>query len=384
MNLYFMNLKTLPILALIFVSNFIYSQEYIDVTDQTIKIGGMKEEEIYFGFAEGDKIVFNFNEIDNKELKEIEILEYPSSTKFSDYKTRFIENKIINVAKQGVYIFRFKNSAMNGRICKIKIQRIPASIETKNFNTKVTWETRQETTYKNYTKDVIVGYDTTYVSKTKKEIVKTELKEEMILDKTETVHSRNNIYLNKNSTVIKVIIPQNEIAQYKTQKIISWAYWIGVGKESSEAWAKNVKMFSNVASGAATIFGAGPLGGIAVGTVTSLAMPTSGEDVAYWLIPDYNNAQLFLDNQSFTQFDKGKGIAAFGKNNSRTQGSFYIGLLNDNFTVPIDANVKISVVWEITYFEDKQFTEMNVKPRYEKKEFSEPIVRTFRVPVLGQ
>jgi hypothetical protein len=378
-----MKIKTIYVVLMILISNFFYSQDYIDVTDQTIKIGSMKEEEIYFGFAEGDKIVFNFIEVENKELKEIEIIEYPNNSKFSDYKPRFIENKIINVTKTGVYIFRFKNSAINGRICKIKIQRIPISNETRNFNTNVTWETKQETTYNNYTKDVIVGYDTTYIQKYKKEIIKSELKEEMILDKTEKVNSVNNLDY-KNYKVMQVTMPQNEIIQYKTQKIISWAYWIGVGKESSEAWAKNIKTISKVASGAAAVLGAGPLGGIAVGAVTSLIMPTSGEDVAYWFIPDYNNAQLFLANQTFTQFDKGKGIAAYGKNNSRTQGSFYIGLLNDNQLVPIDANVKISVVWEITYFEDKQYTEMNVKPRYEKKQFSDPVVRTFKVPVIGQ
>jgi len=379
-----MNRKITIILGLFLWTVTAFGQEPIDVTDQTIRISGLKEEEIYFGFAEGDKIIFNFKEADNKELKEIEIVEYPSNSKFSDYKTKIIENKTITVTKQGVYIFRFKNSAISGRICKIKIQRIPGSEATKNFNSTVTWETRQETTYNTYTKDVIVGYDTTYVQKSKKELVKTELSEDMILEKNERVNSIDNLDY-KNYETIQVTLPQNEISTYKTKKIVSWAYWIGVGKESSEAWAKNVKTVSNVASGALTIFGGGPLAGIAVGAVTSLAMPpTTGEDVAYWFIPDYQNAQLFLANQSFNQFDKGKGVAAFGKNSNRTQGVFYIGLLNDNQFQGIDANVKISVIWETNYYEDKQYTEMNVTPRYEKKQFSDPIIKTFKVPVTGQ
>jgi hypothetical protein len=130
--------------------------------------------------------------------------------------------------------------------------------------------------------------------------------------------------------------------------------------------------------------GGGPLAGIAVGAVTGLAMPTTGEDVAYWFIPDYQNAQLFLANQPFNQFDKGKGVAAFGKNSNRTQGVFYIGLLNDNQFQGIDANVKISVIWETNYYEDKQYTEMKVTPRYEKKQFSDPVIKTFKVPVTGQ
>ena len=361
----------------------VFGQEPVDLTDQTIRIVGLNEEEIYLGFAEGDKIIFNFKEVDNKELKEIEIVEYPNNLKFSDFKIKIIENKNITVTKQGVYIFRFKNSAISGRICKIKIQRIPASESTKNFNSTVTWETRQETTYNTYTKDVIVSYDTTYIQKTKKELVKTELSEDMIIDKNERVNSINNLEY-KNYKTIRLTLPQNEISTYKTKKIISWAYWIGVGKESSEAWAKNIKTVSNVASSALTILGGGPLASIALGAITSIAIPTTGEDVAYWFIPDYQNAQLFLANQSFSQFDKGKGVAAFGKNSNRTQGIFYIGLLNDNQFQSIDVNLKISIIWETNYYEDKQYTEMNVNPRYEKKQFSDPIIKTFKVPVTGE
>ncbi|MCU0423867.1 MAG: hypothetical protein MUC81_13760 [Bacteroidia bacterium] len=379
-----MKQEILTIIGLLLLTVSSYAQqEPIDVTDQTIKIGGLKEEELYFGFATGDKIVFNFKEADNKELKEIEIVEYPNNSKFSDYKTKFVDNKTINVSKQGVYIFRFKNSALAARICKIKIQRIPSSDDTKNFNSTVTWETKQETTYNTYTKDVIVGYDTTYVQKSKKELVKTELSEDMIMDKTERVHSINNLDY-KNFKTVQVSLPQNEITTYKTKKIISWAYWIGVGKEASDAWAKNISTVKSIATGAATILGGGPLAGLAIGAVSSLAMPTLGEDVAYWFITDYYNAQLFLANESFMQFDKGKGIAAYGKNSDRTQGIFYIGLFNDNQFQGIDANIKISVIWETNYYEDKKYTEIIVTPRYEKRTFSEPIIKTFKVPVTGK
>src|SRR5258706_2455963 len=101
-----------------------FSQTPVDVTDQTIKIAGTRSEEIYLGFAAGDKIIFNFTETGGKELKEIEISEYPDNSKFSDFKTSKIENKTIAVLKQSVYIFRFKNGALGGRICKIHIQRI--------------------------------------------------------------------------------------------------------------------------------------------------------------------------------------------------------------------------------------------------------------------
>jgi len=36
--------------------------------------------------SEGDQLVFNFQEVNGKELKEIEIIEFPSTSKFMDYK----------------------------------------------------------------------------------------------------------------------------------------------------------------------------------------------------------------------------------------------------------------------------------------------------------
>ncbi|MGL5888387.1 MAG: hypothetical protein ACRC3B_00800, partial [Bacteroidia bacterium] len=42
----------------------------VDVTEQTLKISGNSEEILYYGFAEGDKILFSFSETDGKELKE--------------------------------------------------------------------------------------------------------------------------------------------------------------------------------------------------------------------------------------------------------------------------------------------------------------------------
>jgi hypothetical protein len=50
----------------------------IDVAESTLKIGAFGEDVFYYGFAEGDKLIFNFEEINGKELKEIEIIELPS------------------------------------------------------------------------------------------------------------------------------------------------------------------------------------------------------------------------------------------------------------------------------------------------------------------
>lgn len=370
------------IIGLFLWTGTVFGQELLDVTEQTIKIGGLKEEELYFGFAAGDKIIFSFQEADNKEMKEIEIVEYPNNSKFSDYKTKKIENKTINVTKTGVYVFRFKNSAIAGRICKIKIQRIPANDETKNFNSTVTWINKQDTTWNTYTKDVVIGYDTTYVQKTKRELVKTEQKEELIFDKTQRVHSSTNS--NGNKTNVFFTLPKNETTPFKTTKVISWAYWVGVDEAGNKAWEQNSKTVSSLAKGAAAMYFT-PLGALALGAVTDLAVPSVGEDVEYW-IADQSNAQLFMTGNAFRMYDKGKGVAGFKRftDASLCQGTFYILLYNDNIMQGINANIKVVAIVETNIYEDKQYTEQVVTPRTEKQMFKDPVITTKRIPITGQ
>lgn len=140
--------KVLLFLLIPFIFSFhLAEQTPVEVAESTLKISGMGEEVFYYGFSEGDQIIFDFEEVKGKELKEVEIIEMPSSSKFMDYKVNKIQNKTINVTKTGIYKFKFSNSAVSGRICKFKIQRIPASEETKNFNTNVYWKTIQDTTF---------------------------------------------------------------------------------------------------------------------------------------------------------------------------------------------------------------------------------------------
>ncbi|MBD3723594.1 MAG: hypothetical protein IE891_02115 [Flavobacteriaceae bacterium] len=92
--------KNIFSLLFLLLSLNIYSQELIEVCEKTIKITFLSEEVFYYGFAENDKIIFSLEEVNGKEVKEVEILEYPESLKFSDFKAKKIENKQIQVTKK--------------------------------------------------------------------------------------------------------------------------------------------------------------------------------------------------------------------------------------------------------------------------------------------
>lgn len=373
--------ETLLCFSLLAISAYSFSQQTIDVTEQTIKVGAMKTEEMYFGFAEGDQVIFNFQEADKKEIKEIEIVEWPNTSKFSDFKTTKIDNKTLNVSRTAVYKFRFYNGAITGRICRIKIQRIAANDALKNFNTNVNWVNRQDTTWNSYTKDVIAGYDTAYEQKTKKELVKSERNEELVLDKTQRVHSTTNE--NGNKTWLLFDLPRNEFFENKTKTVIAWAYWVGVGEEANAAWQQNEQAMKKLTQGVTSYFTT-PLGGLAAGAVFDLLTPKLGEDV-YYAVTDETNKSLFMAGQNFRLFDRGKGVAGYRKftDKSLCQGRLFICLSNDNLTLGINASVKVVAIVETNYYQDKTFTDQKVTPRYEKKIFKDPIISTAKVPITG-
>lgn len=336
-------------------------EQPIDVAELTIKVGLGSPEELYYSFAEGDQIVFNFEEVKGKVLKEIEITELPSNSKFMDFKTASISDKKITVQKKGVYRFSFKNGSPKGRICKIKIQRIPATPELAAFSTDWKWKTVYDTTFTPYTEDSLIGYDSVPYIETIKELISTKQEEVLVIDRTEKVHS----YLNPNpcKTYFRVLLPATVSSKYKKEKIISMAYWVGVGKESSEAYAKNVRAIGEIAKGIATLYSS-PLGGLAIGAITELAVPKSGEDVSYSFVGDLENANLFKQGNSYMQYITGKGVASYGNTNRFLNNSFYVCLYNDNQTLGIDVNVKILVIKETKIFEDKEYERFKVTPQY--------------------
>lgn len=290
----------------------------IDVAESTLKVGGLGEEVFYYGFAEGDQLIFNFEEVNGKELKEIEIIELPSSSKFMDYKTKKIENKTLNITKTGIYKFRFSNSAIGGRICKFKIQRIPATETTKNFNTSVYWKT---------------VYDTTYTTEQEKYLIKSDTTVSNITDQVAKVHSGGN--LNGNKTTFNFTLPDNTVA---------WSYYIGVDQAGQQAYQTATNELASKAGPLVSkIPGYGPLAALALGGVSYLTQLQSGEDIDFYIV-DGNNVNLFMGGQAFSYIKKGKVINDYSRMTAPLKGSWHVCLSNDNAVTGVTVAVKITAI----------------------------------------
>lgn len=296
-----------------------YSQ--IVVAENTLKVAGLSEEIFYYGFSEGDQLVFNFEELKGKELKEIEIIELPNSSKFMDYKSVKIENKIIQVYKTGIYKFRFYNSNISGRICKVKIQRIPTSTASNTFDTNVYWRTL---------------YDTLYVPTEEKFLISSDTLVTEVHSSLAQISSQNAMNGNSNKNTISFELPP---------QTFGWSFYIGAGKEGKAEYdVANSKFTQSVAGKVLTIPGYGPMAALAVLGVQYFSKVQGEDNVKYWFIPDHENVLLFHSNQIFKSYKNGDVVNEACQMKNPKQGKAYLILYNDNSVEAIQVTVKVVAV----------------------------------------
>ena len=317
-----------------------FGQNPIDVAESTFKITAHGEEVFYYGFAEGDQLLFSFDVIKGGRLTELEISEQPSSTKFMAYKMKTVENRTISIPKTGIYKFRFTNATICGRVCTLKIQRIPAGEKTRYFNTSVAWKT---------------VYDTTYVIEKDKEkyLIKDTLVSN-ITDMVTKVHSMGNLNGHKNTFNFR--LPDNTVA---------WSYYIGVDQAGQQAYANAVKELSKKAGSVISFIpGYGPLAALALGGASYLSQLQSGEDIDYCIVDDANE-KLLSAGQKSVYIKKGKVINDYSKMTTPLKGMFHICLNNDNAIESVDVAVKITAIVVNQHWGTRQVRTLHITPRQE-------------------
>jgi hypothetical protein len=304
----------------ILVVHSIFSQSTIEVAEKTLKIAGNGGEEVfYYGFAEGDQLIFDFEEVNGKELKEIEIQEYPGSSKFMDYKSKKIVHKKLSVAKTAVYKFRFTNSATGGRVCKIKIQRKPSKKEAIGFNTSVFWRTTQ---------------DTIYIPFEEKYLFRSDTFAKEIYSGNPQVSSRNALNGNKNQQVVDFVLPENTV---------SWSFYIGTGKEGSAEFDRARADFLKSTVAVAKYVGYDPMAILALTGISYFNQVQGADNVKYWFLDETSKA-LFENEQNFSDFKKGDVVNEASQMKTPLSGKVYLGLLNDNIMDPIKVTIKVTAV----------------------------------------
>jgi hypothetical protein len=334
--------KYFSLFIFIFISNLCVGQEVIDVSEITVKITSLDEHIFYCGFAEGDKMIFNFEEVDGKELKEIEITEMPTSSKFMDYKAVKISDKIINIQKKGIYKFRFYNSSLGKRICKIKIQRVPISDSTIKFNSNVYWKTIR---------------DTTYTPTLEKYIEKIEKTATDVYTANPQISSTSALNGNKNYQIVNFDLPSNTVA---------WSFYIGTGNEGKAEFQNTQSSFAEqAASNFSKLSTYGPMAALAITGISYFSKIQGGDNVKYWFLNDLNSAQLFEAGEQFYTYKSGDILSEAAQMKTPLTGKIYLAIMNDNSIEPIALTIKVTAIQQIEYWKTRTIQLMNVAERQE-------------------
>jgi len=326
-------MKLIPVFFPVFLTLCIKAQNETVVAENTFKVSGLSEKVFYYGFAEGDQVLFDFETLNNKELKKLEIIEYPSNPKFMGYEARKIEKKTFNVPKTGIYKFRFANKALLGRICKFKIRRIPANEQYRNFSTGVYWRK---------------VYDTTYTTKSEKHL-RSDTTVSNVTEEVAKVHSVGN--LNGNQTILNFTLPKNTT---------SWSYYIGVNQAGQQIYDRaSRELTKNMTRLVLKIPGYGPLAALAMGGLSYLSTLQSGEDI------DFCISETNTTTGQSTILKRGKIINDFSKMKTDPRDMYYINLSNDNAITGVTVFVKITAIVVNNEWETRPVRHIHLRSREE-------------------
>ena len=290
--------------SMLFVATLCYgsinAQTPITVAETNFKLSILGEEFFYFGFAQGDQVMFSFEEQTGKDLKEVEIVELPSNSLYKEFKTNRIQNKILTVPRIGIYQFRFANSVLMQKTCKLKIQRIPANASTQNFNTTVYWRT---------------VYDTTYRTAQQQAQTKESFKTVTLLPPTTYFLEPNNVGA-KPQVAVPISLPNFTAEWY-------YVYAVTKAKQNAESLKSSLQLASTLRQRIAE------RGDLSFAS-DSLPFPTGSGSCRIYLL-DQSNQQLFETKGAFRHFKEGtRENAAAGLVKIKT-ASFpnpYLGIRN--------------------------------------------------------
>ena len=353
-----------------------YAQtEPVNVAQLTLKIGSLGTEELYYGFAEGDQILFSFQEENGKELKEVEIIELPGNSKFMDYKSTNIQEHKIQVHKKAVYKFIFNNTSLGKRICRITIQRIPKSKDLIGFNTNWKWKTLYDTTYTPYTEDSLIGYDTITVPYTKKELVRidTNYQEVQSSESKIWIYSRGNVKacFGNSESCTKELLTLNYPSNTDYLLI-----WIGVGQKTREAYNNLSRGLTKIAVKGGISYLPGGSSLLANAFVKKAIdnqidnLPTSenvidihftNQEWANYWYNDYENKIEPFEGLSFTNRSNFKKTI---RKTQIPQNQMVLCMKNNSYSVGTSVSVSAVAVSIKNVYENKHYTKKETRPKY--------------------
>lgn len=289
----------------------------IKVAENTFTVSGSGEAVFYYGFAEGDQLVFSFEEVNGMELKEIEITGMPSASIFMVYQSKKVARKIISIPRKGIYKFRFTNSALQSDCtCKFRIQRIPVNEALANFNTSVYFRKVSDTGYVTVNEKYLAASDTTV---------------SVLTDQFTKVHSAMNT--DGNRTAFNFTLPEGTIA---------WSYYIGADQAGVKAYEKAATGLSKQTGLLPRTFALSPLTALSLQIPSFLTHIQSDQNIVYKFYHRFQPDPRSPDKIT-QEIKTGDAVNDFSRMEP-VKGAVFLQMQNKNSNTAVSVIVKIEAL----------------------------------------
>lgn len=313
------------------------AQSYIEVADISFTITAKSEKKLHYGFAKGDEVYIDLNEIKELNISKLLVNEWPKTTILEKDNFNEITQKKVRISNEGIYEFIISNNDTNNINCDFRLYRVAQNDKNTDFNTAVYWKKTLDTNYYLQTEQIVFKTDT----------IVTELTEKII-----KVHSTCNF--NGNKTDFNIEIPD---------KCTVWSYYVGVEQEGFNAYKKAVsQLLDQAAKVANKTTDYGPLVALALNGVSFLTQLESGEDIDYYIL-DQENTNLWKNKAAFKYLKKGKVVNDYSKMDIIKKNRLNFCFSNDNLLLGVNVFVKVIAVQLIPHYKTIQSTKFNVSEK---------------------
>ena len=301
--------------------NYSFSQELpINITNSNFRILAMNQQVMTYGFVKGDKVIINYSEERGKKLKIFTLSALKGNTLHSEFNLVTLKNKEIIIKNTGIYVFKFINSSLARRIINFKVDRVPATKETIEFNTEVKQRIVTDTTYTTRIES--------YVKSESYKVVNVASKQEFY------VNSGSNALLKggKSRVTIPINLPKNTV---------KWYYQVSSFRDKTII--EKVSNQMNLVSDLSKLFDSS---GSIETSLKLLSNPPGANYCDIYLI-DANNYSNFLSKKPFSHYPIGTRENIKSANVEITTNFnqlMYLGIKNPDRFYGVNVIIKIAAI----------------------------------------
>lgn len=329
------------------------AQQPILVTEQELDLEGKTAQVLCYHFAEGDQVLLDVAEAEGKTLEEVALVAAPGETRWSALDVAVVEGEKIQVPRAGVHMLRIVHGRGGHRHVHVRITRVPRDARTAAHETAVQVAIRRDSVFELVEEEVVVGSHSVTVQQTQRINSRTEYKEDYFMEQKERL-------VRGEKRMVSFDLPEDVETRARDEKVVGWAYWIGVGEESNLAWEQNKALINKAVKLTAGLT-LSPLGALAAGLVTELALPPKGrgEDVIFKVVQNDPSVR-----EGYHLVANGAGVSSYRKvsDPALQQGTFGVFLENDNLLYPIDVDIRVSAYIEVKYWHEEYTDVQELRP----------------------